>query len=599
MCNIKCLWLSIAIIMVGISTSRFGFAQDQPSPIPINTIEITSADEAALRNIANQFFANYAKKDLNSFMGLWSEHSPDFASRKQVMKKLFLNTESIELNSLTILQIELDREQAKVRVNIDIRGVDVNTGKPAVGLGKLIRTLQFKKEESVWKVWRYYPAAEDLAITLIAAKTEDERKALLAREKELVTSELASLVGQQGYIHFGKGDYDKAFAIYQLTIGIAEQIGDKAIIAHTLSNMGSMQARQGNYQEALAYYQQNLNISETLGNRPAIALALNNIGSIHNDQGDYQMALGYYQKGLAISEALNDKPSIAAILGNIGVVYNKRDDYLQALIYYRKSLAIREALNDKTGIASILSNIGIIYDKQGDYQQALVYYQKSLTIRENLNDRPGIAIALGNIGNIYKTQRNFQQALDYYHKSLAISETLGNRSGVAATLISIGIVYAEQGDYQQALDCYQKGLMISETLGNRSSVGLLLHNIANVHYHLGDFQQAVAFSKLSTEIFSQIGELDELWRAFTTLGAAFRRMGQLAQAREAFEKALTTIEKLRFQVVGGEQEQQRFFENRLSAYKQLVDLLISQNNNVEALTYLERAKARALLDVMQ
>src|SRR5262249_36385259 len=43
---------------------------------------------------------------------------------------------------------------------------------------------------------------------------------------------------------------------------------------------------------------------------------------------------------------------------------------------------------------------------------------------------------------------------------------------------------------------------------------------------------------------------------------------------------------------------QRFLESKLSPYSTMVELLIAQNNPDEALIYAERAKARALLDVL-
>src|SRR5262249_34552866 len=81
-------------------------------------------------------------------------------------------------------------------------------------------------------------------------------------------------------------------------------------------------------------------------------------------------------------------------------------------------------------------------------------------------------------------------------------------------------------------------------------------------------------------------------------GKAYFALTQIGQARLSFDQAIATIETLRTQVAGGEQEQQRFFESKLSPYQAMVELLIAQNNPGEALIYAERAKARALLDVL-
>jgi hypothetical protein len=76
-------------------------------------------------------------------------------------------------------------------------------------------------------------------------------------------------------------------------------------------------------------------------------------------------------------------------------------------------------------------------------------------------------------------------------------------------------------------------------------------------------------------------------------GRAYRTLNQSDQARLAFEEAIAVIETMRVQVAGGEQAQQRFFEDKLSPYHAMVDLLVARNNPTQALLFAERAKARA------
>src|SRR5262249_24052820 len=51
-------------------------------------------------------------------------------------------------------------------------------------------------------------------------------------------------------------------------------------------------------------------------------------------------------------------------------------------------------------------------------------------------------------------------------------------------------------------------------------------------------------------------------------------------------------------VAGGAQQQESAFENKISPYQAMVELLIAQNRSDEALVYADRSKARALLDVV-
>jgi hypothetical protein len=83
------------------------------------------------------------------------------------------------------------------------------------------------------------------------------------------------------------------------------------------------------------------------------------------------------------------------------------------------------------------------------------------------------------------------------------------------------------------------------------------------------------------------------------VGEVHRAQGELGDAIAAYQESISIIESMLVQVAGGEQEQQRFFEDKVSPYHALVELLIQQIKPQEALSYAERAKARALVEVLQ
>src|SRR5260370_752384 len=115
----------------------------------------------------------------------------------------------------------------------------------------------------------------------------------------------------------------------------------------------------------------------------------------------------------------------------------------------------------------------------------------------------------------------------------------------------------------------------------------------------GKKEQALEFANRAAPIARQIGDPDALWQASTNLGDAYRALNRPVEARAAFEEAISTVETLRQQVAGGEEEQQRFFAASVSPYREIVDLLTSEKQPELALVYAERAKGRVLLDVLR
>ncbi|MGB7925088.1 MAG: CHAT domain-containing tetratricopeptide repeat protein [Pyrinomonadaceae bacterium] len=523
---------------------------------------VSGTDEAALRSLTAQYFAAYAKEDLDGLMRLWSAKAPEATARKRALEERFALYDRLEAQNVVVGKITLEDGKARVRVAVEISAIESKTGQPAkgTGFGKMNRALQFVKEEGAWKVWNELSAEEELATALIDAKTEEARASLLSQtEPELVTVELRKALGVAGEQRRRRGDYAQALAGFNWMLKVAEQIKDQAGVAHALNGIGTVHYYQGDDAAAAEQYEKSLKLSEALDDKLMMARTYNNLGVLYSDQGNNRRALEFFQKSLALAESLGSKVGIATNLQNIGNLHRKQANYELALQYYRKALELEEGLKDKEGIAASLNNIGIAYSQQGDYTQALEYYQKSLTIKEELGRKDSIAGTLNNIGIAYSYLNNYEMALQYYKKSLTLDEESGSKKGAAMSLNTIALLYNRQRNYPLALEHARRSVALAEQTGN----------------------------------------LDYLWQAHTTFGHAQLGLDQFDEAQKSFGEAINTIETLRAQTIGGEQEQQRFFENKLGPYHGMAALLTKQGKPGEAFAYAERAKARVLLDVLQ
>lgn len=609
-------------------------AQSQsPSSVPSSP---PSSTESAVRAVVEKYFALYAAEDIDGMMSLWSEKSPDYASLKLNLQRQFA-TENFSFSAPVISRVKAEGEKASLRATTNLTAINLKSNQKREQ--SIARNFAFVSEEGKWKVWRFAPAEEDLADALAEAKSEAERARLLIDEKDLVTVELVRALGSRGDRLYDQGNYSQALAIYTQTRSIAEQIGDQRGIANALNDIGNVNRWRGNYAQALEYYQKSLAIAETLGEKRRIATILGLIGTVHYSQSNYGQAMELYQKSLALSEEMEDKQRIAIALGQIGGVHHALGDYAQALELYQKSMMMHESLGDKSNIAYMQLNVGRIHSIQGNYSQALEYYHKSLALNEALGIKIRITNVLNNIGVIYRLQGNYAQALEFYQKSLAMKEAIGDKAGIASTLNNMGVAHRQQGNYAQALEHFQKSLQMCEALGLKSGIVSTLNNIAYVHSIQGNYAEAEArfqkglamaetigdkagiistlgnlgkiygkqghyakaldFAERAAALARQIGETEAIWKVRLTAGAAYRSLNQFSQAQQAYEEAINIVESLRAQVAGGEQEQQRFFESKISPYQAMVDLLIAQGSQTEALTFAERAKARSLLDVLQ
>src|SRR5215213_5778889 len=482
---------------------------------------------------------------------------------------------------------------------------------------------------------------KDLALALARVNSVAEQEQLLTQSEVRNASLLTALKALADPL-VQKGDYTEALRISHLAVRIAEKMGDRLRLGSALCDLGSIYARRNPPTEALNYLQQSLAIFEAagdkkeqaralnwiaaaydierrfelsveyyekglalsrqIGDRTRTALIFNGLGLAHTGLGHYELGLDFYQQARVLSEELNDKSTLNMALNNIATHYTSQGRYAEALDYLYKSLKIMEELGtagDRRSLAYKLQNIGLIHRRQGQYDQALVYSRRSLDILEQIDDKFGIANLQNNVGVIYKSQGRYDEALEWFRKALPGYEALKATPGIARSFNNIGDTYRLQGRYDEALEPLQKGLRLREQMTDRGAVSLSLNNLGRLYQDQRKYVEMLDVSRRAAQVAASLNDSEELWTAQDRIGRALFGLGQLEEARNSFVAAISTLESLRRNVAGGEQQQQSFLENRLSPWLGMIDLLVSQGKQAEALTFAEQSKARVLLDTLQ
>ena len=559
----------------------------------------SSVDAAALRSLAENYFAAFAREDADSLARLWSANSPDFEAAMKSLRGVFGALDRIEAKDLRLVKADAEGDRARLLISIELGAIVAQTGDRYPGWGKGHRRLELVREGGVWKVWRESSAEDDLASLYLKAGTEEERAQVLAREPELVTEDLVRRIWRQGQALYGQNKYAESLRVLRLALALAERIKYTQGEADALKVIALAERLLGNYEESFKSSNRSLSLYRQVNDRENEAKVLNNLGLTYQSQGDYRQGLDYYQKSLAIFEELKIKWAIGATLTSLGLVYSAQGDNARALDYYERGLALAREVKDRKSEANALSYIGTLYGNQGNYPLALNHLSRAHELLQSLKDKDGVAMTLNNIGVIYRTQGDGARALEHYQQSLQIYQELGSKSYIAATTTNVGNVYQELGDYAQALAHYEKALQMFEAMGEKTHMAVVLSSMASAYELQGDHQKALELAERASTLARQVGRMFTYQEARTTAGSAALALNQTALARKAFEEAISTIETLREQVAGSEQERGRFFENRVSPYQEMVRLLVSENKPAEALNFAERAKGRVLLEVLR
>jgi CHAT domain-containing protein len=394
---------------------------------------------------------------------------------------------------------------------------------------------------------------------------------------------------------------------------VFEEAGLRKDLIYILSELGSLHLYSQDYKQARSYAEQSIKLADALKNsdlpagaRPddyGVALALSTLGGLGEYEGKYAEASNYFQKSLALYQGL-DKGSLKygfQIINNleaIGRVYNAAGDNAQALIFLNQALTMSEQLPYKDRTANVLNSLGMLYLEQEDYDKAANFFTQSLKINQSLKNQHESARNLLNLGVVDQRRGNYDRALESFKTSLKQASEVSNKDVMIAAGEGIGAIYRVKGDHAAAMQVLDESLALAKEIEDQTRIAELLWRKAEVFFAIGNYSEAARLSEESLKIAHRLRFANLSFLTATLWGKALLKQKNNDLAFEVLSQAIEETEEMRDRVAGQEQEQQLFFENKVAAYRALIELSVERNSPHDALVYAERAKSRILHDII-
>lgn len=445
-------------------------------------------------------------------------------------------------------------------------------------------------------------------------------------------------------IYYYLGQYDNALKCLEEALSITNQITDKYGTSVILGNLVNIYRELGDFSKAIEYSHQTIKLGQEMNDKETLSLAFGNLGDIYILSSVYDTALTYQQQSLVLSRELKDHLNEAKTLGAIAATYSYMSDYPMALDIGKQALNIYQKIKNKSGEASELGNLGAICIETGDYANALNYYHKALAISEQIKDLYNQQHDLCGIGHFYYATAEFQTSLIYFQRALKIAREMGDISSEANCLLNIGAnenklgnslnslknlqlsldlydtigdsgtkgsvyasmatIYNEQGRYDRAKLYYENSLEIAKKIRRRFKEAKTANELGVLYQKLEKYAEAITLHQQALKIGREIASLEIQYETNFALGMAFEKQRKTPEAIDFYKQAISIIENIRsdFEL---EEHKVTFFENKIEIYVRLIKLLFKLNQqkpnlnyDKEAFYYAEKAKARALLDLL-
>lgn len=407
-------------------------------------------------------------------------------------------------------------------------------------------------------------SAKEFATRLVQAPDQQTRLSLLKEKGDLSNCELTRSLNEESDKLIRQRQNEKGREISLLAKEVAASCPGQREMATAINNIGRAYYQMSEYEQALEYFQQALKMRRELPDQWELAQSLNNVASVYEIKGLYSPALNYYEQSLAIKQPLaqgnkDRKGSLALSYTNVGLCHKYLRNLPLALKYYQAGLQLYEELKDAAGIARLHNHLGITAYEQGQLALAVDELQQSLHHNQNREtpERELQAQILNNLGLVYYADKKYDLALQACRQSLQLREELKNTERIARTQRRLARIYLAQNNFAEAL------------------------------------AQAQSSARLSQQ------HPETFWQALLVEGEVHLALKNQVAAERCFTEAIQTIEAMRTQAPRLPEIQQRFFEDKITPYLAMTDLLLTQGRRHEALAYAERTKARVILDLIQ
>jgi tetratricopeptide (TPR) repeat protein len=253
-----------------------------------------------------------------------------------------------------------------------------------------------------------------------------------------------------GNAALGKEDVTVAIRDWRASIQVARELGDTALVAAAIGNIGAAFYRAIELDSAKRYFAEARRLADLAGDRRTLLNALGGLASVNKDRGQLQVAAAQYTDAIALRRQIGDYRGVAADDNNLGLVAAAVGDDAEARRRHVESLVIAREHGLDEAAAAALVNLGVLSSESGDAVTAEAQYDEALSLYRKLDDPADEALVLHDLGLLESGQGEYPLAVTRFKASLGILRRTGPVDFVAGVRRDLAIVFAAMGNLAEA-----------------------------------------------------------------------------------------------------------------------------------------------------
>ena len=333
------------------------------------------------------------------------------------------------------------------------------------------------------------------------------------------------------------------------------------------------------------------------------ALCLCLLGEVEWELGNSERSGAIFQQALEKAEELGDQATLAKAAHGLGNYLWQIAELEPGINHCLRALELLNSHEDQwktTG--KILSSLSNMYEEVGQYDVALEYAEQAIDLCTQVDDQQALPLALNSQALLLCKLDKHEQAINDLERALDISKKNGNIRQETLLLNNLAMSLLHESTDQPNLDMAEafltNALEKSTQAHSQSLLALVTGNSGILHQLHGQIPEAEKMFRKAADIYRQIGAKASEAAALTQLGNHLNdHGGDSKKTQSAYRDAINLTEQIRSRLTH-ENYRIGFTQETIEPYGMLIDSLVISGGADAAVTYVERAKSRSMLEFM-
>jgi predicted ATPase/class 3 adenylate cyclase len=332
-------------------------------------------------------------------------------------------------------------------------------------------------------------------------------------------------------------------AVVEASQAAIDLTSDEGIQSTAYFQWGRALYYQSDLKTAQRQLEQAVKLAQAAQSPKAEADSLRNLGNVLGELGDIDRGITLNEQSMQIAREIGDRYREASVLNNLSAFFLGMGEHRKAKECCEQARHIFCEIGYRKAEAQLLNWLVEIYIFEGKYDEAKVCCEQSLSIGREVSFRQNEGVCLISLGGIALDQGEYDQAKNYYERGLQSFKENNIQFFDPEGYFIFGRISFHQGAYDTARSDFEQALDIFMEKGNQWYIGWFFSYLSLLYQKLGEKDAALEYGQRGLRAAQEFGQLDSEVKeqVLMTLGHALVEVGELAEAIEAYQQAITLM----------------------------------------------------------